>query len=234
MAGKFHHEAIYRGDAAMTGLSKMRLAICGAGALGSNLSETLVRQGASCLRVIDHDWVEEQNIGTQIYDQADIGQAKADALRKHLFRATGVEIDAIRKELTAANARVLLKDCDAIIDCFDNTQARQHVQDHARNAGLPTLHVGLFEDYGEVVWDEVYRVPGDVAGDVCDYPLARNLVLLTVAVAAESILSYVVSGERKNWSITLRDLAVRSISFHADLSVPACVGQRSPRAPDKW
>jgi molybdopterin/thiamine biosynthesis adenylyltransferase len=208
MAGKFHHEAIYRGDAAMTVLSKIRFGICGGGALGSNLAEMLVRQGALHLRVIDHDRVEEHNIGTQIYDQADIGQVKVEALRKHLFRATGVEIDAIRKELTGANARVLLKDCDTIIDCFDNTQARQHVQDHARVTAASTLHVGLFADYGEVVWDQVYRVPRNVAGDVCDYPLARSLVLLTVAVAAESILGNAVAGERKNWSITLRDLAV--------------------------
>ena len=213
MPGKFHHEAIYRGDAAMAMLSKMRFAICGAGALGSNLAETLARQGASHLRVIDHDRVEEHNIGTQIYDQADIGQAKVDALRKHLFRATGVEIDAIRKELNGTNARLLLKDCDAIIDCFDNTQARQCVQDDARGTSRSTLHVGLFADYGEVVWDEVYRVPGNVAGDICDYPLARNLVLLTVAVAAESILSNAVAAQRNNWSITLRDLMVSPLSF---------------------
>jgi molybdopterin/thiamine biosynthesis adenylyltransferase len=213
MAGKFHHEAIYRGDAVMKELSEMRFAICGAGALGSNLAETLARQGASHVRVIDHDRVEEHNIGTQIYDQADIGQSKVEALRKHLFRATGVEIDAVRKALNVVNARVLLKDRDIIIDCFDNTLARQHVQDHARSADVSTLHVGLFADYGGVVWDRVYRVPGDAAGDVCDYPLARNLVLLTVAVAAESILSYAAAREEKNWSITLKDLAVRSMMW---------------------
>src|SRR5580693_4581203 len=98
MSGKFHHETIYRGEDAISALSKARFAICGAGALGSNLAETLVRQGASCLRAIDHDRVEEHNIGTQIYDSADIGQSKVDALRKHLFRAAGVEIDAVRKE----------------------------------------------------------------------------------------------------------------------------------------
>jgi molybdopterin/thiamine biosynthesis adenylyltransferase len=211
MAGKFHHEEIYRGEDVLRALSQARLAICGAGALGSNLAETLIRQGASCLRAIDHDRVEEHNIGTQIYDQADIGQTKVEALRRHLFRATGVEIDAVRKELTAGNARVLLRDSDIIIDCFDNTQGRQIVQDHARSMDRPTLHIGLFADYGEVIWDGQYRVPRNVAGEVCDYPLARNLVLITVAVAAETILRYIVSGNKNNWSVTLGDLAVRSI-----------------------
>jgi hypothetical protein len=59
-----------------------------------------------------------------------------------------------------------------------------------------------------VIWDEHYRVPRDVGGDVCDYPLARNLVLLAVVVAAESIIRFVDSGERIDRSGTLRDLAI--------------------------
>ena len=34
-----------------------------------------------------------------------------------------------------------------------------------------------------VIWNECYRVPSPSSDDVCDYPLARNLVMLTVAVA---------------------------------------------------
>jgi hypothetical protein len=53
-------------------------------------------------------------------------------------------------------------------------------------------------------------VPGDVSQDVCDYPLARNLVLLTVAIASETLLRSIDSGARDNW-ITLRDFAVRAL-----------------------
>ena len=211
MAGKFHHETIYRGNDLIAKLAALRITICGAGALGSNLADTLVRQGATKLRLIDHDRVEEQNIGTQTYVQADIGQAKADALRKHLFRIAGVEAEAVRKELTAANVRTLLKETDLVVDCFDNTAARQLVQDYARQSGVLTLHVGLSADYGEVVWDEVYRVPQDVDGDVCDYPLARNLVTMTVAIAAETIVQFVSTSERVSRSVTLRDFAVRTM-----------------------
>jgi hypothetical protein len=41
--------------------------------------------------------------------------------------------------------------------------------------------------------------------------LARNLVLLTVAVAAETLLKYLGTGVRDNWSITLRDLSIRPL-----------------------
>jgi molybdopterin/thiamine biosynthesis adenylyltransferase len=134
---------------------------------------------------------------------------KVDALRNRLFRACGVDIEAVRKELTAGNARALVKGADVVVDTFDNSSSRRLVQEQARAAGMPCLHVGLFEDYFEVVWDEHYRVPGDLAGDVCEYPLARNLVLLAVAVASETLVAHVLEGSRRQWSGTLRDLAIR-------------------------
>ena len=76
---------------------------------------------------------------------------------------------------------------------------------------MPCLHVGLFADYAEVIWDETYRVPRDVALDVCDYPLARNLVLLAVAVASEALIRFVLDGSKGGWSVTLRDLAIRPL-----------------------
>ncbi|MDB5319896.1 MAG: thiamine biosynthesis protein ThiF [Phycisphaerales bacterium] len=211
MAGKFHHEQIYRGSELLERLAKLRITICGVGAVGSNLADNLLRQGVAHLRAIDKDRVEEHNVSTQTYAEADVGVWKVEALRNRLFKVAGVEIDAVRKELTAQNARPLLGDCDLVIDAFDNSTARQLLQEAARASGVPCLHVGLYEDYCEAIWDEQYRVPRDVAGDVCDYPLARNLVVLSVVIASESIMKFVASGERAGWSGTLGDLAVRKL-----------------------
>jgi hypothetical protein len=64
-------------------------------------------------------------------------------------------------------------------------------------------------DFGQVHWNEGYRVPDDVVeGDVCDYPLARNLILILVAAGSEALLRYVLDGQKKNYSITLRDLRI--------------------------
>jgi hypothetical protein len=64
-----------------------------------------------------------------------------------------------------------------------------------------------------VIWNEAYRVPSDAQDDICDYPLARNLVILTVAVASEAIVSFMATGEQRNFTITLKDLAVRSLKL---------------------
>jgi molybdopterin/thiamine biosynthesis adenylyltransferase len=210
MAGKFHHEAIYRGSELLSKLAASRVTLCGVGAVGSNLADNLVRQGVSRLRAIDKDRVEEHNVSAQAYGEADVGAWKVEALRNRLFRVAGVEIEVVRKELTGQNARQLLGGCDLVIDAFDNSASRGVVQQAVRASGTPCLHVGLHADYAEVVWDEAYRVPQDVAGDVCDYPLARNLVLLAVVVASEAVVRFVATGERANRSATLTDLAVRS------------------------
>jgi molybdopterin/thiamine biosynthesis adenylyltransferase len=210
MAGKFHHEELYRGPQTVAKLAQARITLCGAGALGSNLADSLARQGAANLRVIDRDKIEEHNVSTQLYGESDVGLWKVECLRNRLFQCTGIEIDGIRKEITAQNARQLMKDSDLILDTFDNSASRALVQEHARAAQTPCLHIGLFADYCEVIWDEHYRVPRDPAGgDVCDYPLARNLVLMAVTIASESILAFVTTGARNNWSATLGDFGIR-------------------------
>jgi molybdopterin/thiamine biosynthesis adenylyltransferase len=215
MASKFHHEALYRGADSLAKLGAVRVTLCGAGALGSQLADNLARQGVQHLRAIDRDRVEEHNVSTQLYGASEVGAWKVEVLRQRLFRATGIEIDAVRKELTERNARALLADSDLVIDTFDNSASRRLVQEQARALPVPCLHVGLYADYGEIIWDEGYRVPRDVAGDVCDYPLARNLVLLVVALASEVVIRFALEGVRQSWSATLGDFAVRPVEASA-------------------
>jgi molybdopterin/thiamine biosynthesis adenylyltransferase len=208
MAGRFLHEEVYRGADALAKLGVPQVTICGAGALGSHLVDNLARQGVKQLRVIDRDRVEEHNVSTQIYGLADVGAWKVEVLRNQLFRAVQVELDAVTKELNERTVRKQLKGSDLVVDTFDNSASRELVQQHCRQEALDCLHVGLYADYCEVVWDELYRVPRDVAGDVCEYPLARNLVLLAIVIASEAIIRFVLDGERLSRTATLRDLAV--------------------------
>jgi len=209
MNDKFLHERIYRGTDEIARLASVPITLCGAGALGSLLADNLARQGFSQWKVIDRDRIEEHNVGTQLYGESEVGAWKVEVLRNRLFRAVGVEIEAVAKELTARNAVTLLKGSGVVIDTFDSFASRQLVQDRCRAEALACLHVGLFAGYAEVIWDEDYRVPRDVAGDICEYPLARNLVLLAVAVASESLIRFVLDGAKAAWSVTLRDLAIR-------------------------
>ena len=209
----FFHEQLYRTDAVMAKLKEFPVTICGAGALGANLAENLVRAGFGKLKVIDRDRIEERNLSTQPYYRSDIGAFKAKILANNLYRAIGTKVEAETKELTEANAAQLLKASGLIVDVFDNSTSRRVVKECGDCTGIPCLHAGLSTDYAEVIWNEVYRVPSDVNDDVCDYPLARNLVMLTVAVACEAIVAFVATGEQRHFTITLKDLSVQSLNL---------------------
>ena len=206
-----HHETLYRGTEALDRIGRARLVICGAGAVGSNLADTLARQGFRQLTVIDDDRIEAHNVGTQTYAESDVGAFKVEILQAELFRAVNVEIKAVRRRLTDRNVDRLLSDCDLVVDGFDNHTSRALVTEQCRTAGTPCLHVGLSADYAEVLWNEYYRVPLDVTqegADVCDYPMARNLIVFAVALACEAIVRFVVHGERQDYSFTLADLKI--------------------------
>lgn len=207
----FFHEQLYRTPATMAQLKKLPVTVCGAGALGANVTENLARSGFENLKVIDRDRIEERNLSTQPYYRSDVGAFKAKILANNLYRALGVKVDAQSKELTATNAAQLLANSGLIVDTFDNSVGRQAVKDWCASTSIPCLHVGLAADYAEVIWNQHYRVPSPANDDICDYPLARNLVMLTVAVACEVIINFAAAKQQQSFTVTLGDFAIKPL-----------------------
>lgn len=214
-SNKFLHEQIYRGDDYVEKLKKHTITVCGVGSLGSNLVDSLSRQGFPNIRVIDKDRVDAHNVGSQVYGDKDVGALKVAALKNRVFSTVGIEIETFDKELTASNAKKFLKDSTLVIDAFDNGDSRQLVQDECRARKIPLIHCGISgeDSFGEVVYDENYKVRRAGLGDICDYPLARNLALFVCCIAAEEILDFCLEEKprKSSWSITLKDLAIRKM-----------------------
>src|SRR5690242_4480485 len=103
----FRHEELYRTSDVMRRAANAAVAVCGAGALGANVVETLARSGLGRLRAIDRDRVEERNLSTQPYGRGDVGGLKAKVLANGLYRAVGAVVEARAETLTAANAAKL-------------------------------------------------------------------------------------------------------------------------------
>jgi len=205
---RLHHEQIFRGKESMAKLCNCQIHICGAGAIGSNLALNLARCGLARLVVIDRDRVEEQNLGTQVYSLDDVGGQKAELLRNQIFRDLGEEIQVHAEDLSQRNVGKLLKDATLVIDAFDNSSSRNVLFNYCKENEIACLHAGVNESFGELRWNENYRVPSDAGLDTCNYPLARNLILLVVAVASELIVNYLLNNEKRNYSLTLGDLRI--------------------------
>jgi hypothetical protein len=183
------------------------ITICGAGALGGNITETLARMGFSHLKLIDKDRVETRNLSTQPYIRAEVGSPKARALANTLYRAVQAKVEPVVVELTAKNAPELLKNSALVIDAFDNQAARAAVSTTAQELKLACLHVGFSADglYGSGLWEPSYQVPSDTPDDPCDYPLTRPLALMLAALTARNLANFLRTGEKVDFELTWHD-----------------------------
>ena len=208
----FAHEEEYRGKELIKKLSEQKIILCGVGAIGSNIAENLVRQGFSDITAIDFDRVESHNRHTQVWDFRSIGRLKTAVLKSHLFNIMKVDMVPIPKKLESSNVGKFIKD-GIVIDGFDNSESRGLVTKHCRDKNIDCLHIGLNKDCAEVTWNENYWVPRDVDGlDVCEYPLARNIIMLAVTVGTESLIRYIEKGVKENYIITLGDFRISQIT----------------------
>ena len=205
----FFHETLHRTAEVVERLHAASVTICGAGALGANITESLARAGLRTFTLIDDDRVEERNLSTQPYQRGDIGALKAKMMANMVYRAVGAEVDARAQRLTDTTVQKLLGGSALVVDTFDNSPSRRLVKDWCAETGTPCLHAGLADGYAEVIWNAHYRVPAPAQDDICDYPLARNLVTLAVSVACEVLIDFIATGSQRSYTVTLADFAVR-------------------------
>lgn len=205
----FFHEKLHRTAEIVERMQATPVTICGAGALGANIAESLARAGFQTFTLIDDDRVEQRNLSTQPYQRGDVGALKARMMANMLYRAVGAQVEARTERLTDATVRKLLGGSTLVVDVFDNSPSRRLVKAWCAETGTPCLHAGLADGYAEIIWNDAYRVPSPANDDVCDYPLARNLVILTVSVACEVLIDFVATGTQRSYTVTLADFAVR-------------------------
>lgn len=201
------HEIPFRGKEAMDKVGSFKLTVCGAGAIGSNLVLNLSKQGFKDFLVVDFDRVEEHNIGTQTYGPRDVGRTKVSALRDIVFNASFVDIKTEPKKLEKPGK---LRTPDLFIDAFDNSESRALITQYCKDKGIACLHAGFNGAFAEVKWNENYVVPSNAGEDICEYPLARNLVTFTCSVLAEAVILYATSGQKLNAEITFKDLHIHT------------------------
>ncbi len=207
----FYHEERH---ASLAAYREQPITICGVGALGGNLAETLARMGFATLKLIDKDRVDMRNISTQPYSRGEVGAPKARSLANSLYRAVQAKVEPVVTELTEANALDLLKGSTLVVDAFDNRAGRAAISKATLALGVPCLHIGFSPDglYGSGLWEPGYVPPGEVEGDPCDYPLTRPLAMTMTALAARAITTFYRDGLKSDFELTWHDFKASFIS----------------------
>jgi adenylyltransferase/sulfurtransferase len=133
-------------------LGAARVAVVGCGALGSVLSEQMVRAGVGSVTLIDRDFVEPSNLHRQsLFDEEDAaaGLPKAIAAETHLRRLNSeVEVKGVIADLAADNALELLEGASLILDGTDNFETRFLVNDVCLREGIPWVYGACVGSYG--------------------------------------------------------------------------------------
>jgi len=126
--------------------------VVGAGGLGSNSAELLVRMGFGCVRVIDHDLVELSNLHrVRLYGEGDVGRPKVDALMDRLTSVAGeTRLETRRDRLGPRNALRLLAGSDVVLDGLDNMGSRYVLNDACLEMGVPWVYGGVVATGGLV------------------------------------------------------------------------------------
>jgi adenylyltransferase/sulfurtransferase len=156
------------GEEGQKKLKQAHVFIAGAGGLGSPLSILLATAGIGKLRIVDHGAVELSNLNRQIlYGNEDLGKTKVLCAQKALERLNPyIQVEAIKSTIQINNVDKLVGPCGIIVDALDNFATRYLLNEVAFQRGIPLVHGGVQEFYGQVTT----IIPGETNCLKCLFP----------------------------------------------------------------
>lgn len=136
-------------------LSQSTAMVVGVGALGSTISQVLVRSGVGRVVLVDSDRVELGNLHRQLlYTEADVDseRPKVEAAVERLRAANStVTVDGVVERLNPKNAETLVHDVDVVVDGTDNLATRYLINEVCIKAGVPWVYGGIAGVHGMVM-----------------------------------------------------------------------------------
>jgi len=123
--------------------------IVGAGALGSSAADALVRAGVGHITILDPDRVELGNLHrTALFDEEDIGQYKAEVLRKKLSSVNSeVDVESLVQRADSSTLETF-SDVDIVVDGTDNFESRYLINDFCIKHAIPWVYAGVLATGG--------------------------------------------------------------------------------------
>ena len=142
-----------------------RVAIVGAGGLGSPTISYLAAAGVGHLTIIDDDVVDTTNLQRQVIHRLDaVGRPKVDSAAAFVTELNpDVSVQVRHARITPDNAEELLAGHDVVLDGADNFPTRYAVSDAATALGIP------------VVWAAVLRFDAQLSTFVPGRPGSVSL-----------------------------------------------------------
>jgi len=150
----FNRQIQLWGEATQASLENKKIAIIGAGGLGSSLALALGTSGIGQVDMVDFDTVSLHNIHRQIaFTLDDEEKLKADVV---------VELMKSKNPFLKANAFLMpfeeftkeAESYDLILDATDNLGTREEIDAYARSVNTPWIYASVEEFNGQVCFFE--------------------------------------------------------------------------------
>jgi molybdopterin/thiamine biosynthesis adenylyltransferase len=183
-------------EAGQRQLAHAHVTLCGCGALGTVLANSLVRAGVGHLRLIDRDFIETHNLQRQVlFDEHDVAEnlPKAEAAARKLGAINSqVHVEPIVADIDRTNILAFCQDADLILDGTDNFEVRYLINDVAVKLTKPWVYGGSIGSHGQTMT----ILPGQTPCLRCVFeaaPAAGEAGTCETAGVLSSIVSIVAS-----------------------------------------
>ena len=202
MSNKYHRQTLLPeiGEEGQRKLREARVLIVGVGGLGCPVALYLATAGVGHLGLIDDDEVSISNLHRQVlYDEADIGQPKAECAVRHLQKKNSyIELIAYPMRLTKENAEALIAEYDIVVDGCDNHTTRYLLSDICERQKKPYVHAAIGAFQGQIAilcYDEgapTYRTLFPNEDTMCSLEAEKGVVGTTPAVVGSLVANEVL------------------------------------------
>lgn len=129
-----------------------KVAVIGAGALGSPVIQYLAAAGVGTIRVVDFDEVSLGNLQSQvIHGTRDVKRPKVASARDTIKSINPkIKIETENVKIDADNIEEIIEGYDVVADCTDNYKARYVINDACALGGIPLVFGAIYQYEGQV------------------------------------------------------------------------------------
>lgn len=133
-------------------LSKARVIVAGAGALGNEVLKLLVLIGVGHITVIDFDVVSPSNLARMIlFREADVGRPKVEVAIQRLHEINpDIELQGVQGDLRFDLGLGDYRNADIVFGCLDSVNARWALNRKCRQVGVHWIDGGISDHHGLV------------------------------------------------------------------------------------
>ena len=134
-------------------LKSSKIAVIGAGGLGSPILQYLTASGLGTIKIIDFDSLDLTNLQRQIlFRTSQIGKSKAEIAKANLQELNPyVNFEVFHEKLNAHNVSQIIKEVDLVIEGSDNFPTKFLVNDYCVLNDIPFITGGILGFEGQVL-----------------------------------------------------------------------------------